>query len=348
MPDSNLASTPYVRDILAQPEALENTLTALTDRKDLRALARRLASGRLRQVVLTGMGSSYHGLYPLQLALLSHGLFAVRIETSELIHHAPELIAPHTLLIAVSQSGRSAETLRLLDQVRGRAPLIAVTNTAGSPLAEQADAVLLTHAGEEASVSCKTYVCALAALIWLGDVLADRPLETVFSSLAKTPAAMRGYLERCPLHVGSLVERLAGIQHLILVGRGSSLAAVDTAGLIIKEAARFPAEGMSSAAFRHGPLEMTSPRQFVVIYANSPQTAGLEARLVEDIRAAGGQAALVRESPEADVFCLPAVEEAVRPILEILPAQIISLALAQIQGLEAGRFTFAHKVTTTE
>lgn len=56
----------------------------------------------------------------------------------------------------------------------------------------------------------------------------------------------------------------------------------------------------------------------------------------------------MRESPEADVFCLPAVEEAVRPILEILPAQIISLALAQIQGLEAGRFTFAHKVTTTE
>src|SRR5947207_1575219 len=107
----------YLRDILDQPLALRDTLDALTDLSALWPFAERLASGELRRVVLTGMGSSYNALHPLALTLLARGVLALMIETSELIHHAPALLEPRTLIVAVSQSGRSPETLKLLEKV---------------------------------------------------------------------------------------------------------------------------------------------------------------------------------------------------------------------------------------
>ena len=142
--------------------------------------AQRLTDQTLKRVLLTGMGSSFHALYPLRLALIAQGIQTEMFETSELIHFAPRLLSPDTLVVAVSQSGRSAEILQLLDLIHKDAPLIGVTNTPDSPLAQKSSAVLLTRAGEEYSVSCKTYVAGLAALLLLGDLLTGRdPAETI-------------------------------------------------------------------------------------------------------------------------------------------------------------------------
>jgi glucosamine--fructose-6-phosphate aminotransferase (isomerizing) len=348
MPNAQSTSSGYLRDILDQPAAIRDTLATLSDSRSLVSFAERLASGDLRRVVLTGMGASYYALHPLTLTLMAGGFSAHMIETSELVHYASALIEPRTLLIAVSQSGRSAETVQLLERAHVQAPLIGVTNTLDSPLALQSDALLLTRAGDEYSVSSKTYLAALAALAWLGDTLTGHdPLSTQVA-LDRAPDAMAQYLTHWTEYLESLRRQLADVHYLALVGRGPSLAAVGTGALIIKEAARFPAEGMSSAAFRHGPLEMTSPNLFVLVYAGAEVTANLNARLVDDIRAAGGQAALVGESLTPDVFTLPPAPEIARPLLEILPAQIISLALAQLKGHEAGRFERATKVTETE
>jgi len=119
----------------------------------------------LRRIVLTGMGSSYHVLHPLMYTLIHCGLPAQMIETSELIHYAPALIEPHTLVIAVSQSGRSVEIIQLLERAHNKAPLISVTNSPDSPLATQSEATVLTYAGEEYTVSCKTYLTALAPFL---------------------------------------------------------------------------------------------------------------------------------------------------------------------------------------
>src|SRR6185436_20616660 len=166
--------TGYLRDILDQPIALRDTLNGLTDLNALRPFAKRLASGELRRVVLTGMGSSYHALHPLALTLIARGVTAMMIETSELIHHAPTLIEPNTLLVVVSQSGQSPETLKLLEKastlsgglnavkpaVEGRPPIIGVTNTADSPLAKQSDAFLLMrtpHSAPHRKLSSNTW-----------------------------------------------------------------------------------------------------------------------------------------------------------------------------------------------
>ncbi len=342
------SSNPYIRDILSQPTALRDTAAALAESETLHDLAHRLAAGQLRRIVLTGMGASTYALQPLMLTLIARGLSAHVMETSELIHYAPALMEPRTLVIAASQSGRSGEIVHLVDRIRGRVPFIGVTNTPGSPLAAEADVALLTHAGEEFSVSCKTYVATLAVLIWLGDVLTGQLTEDSRDALYRASNAVEQYLGDWQAHVGILGEILRGVRHLVLVGRGASLAAAGEGALVIKEAAHFSAEAMSSAAFRHGPLETASPEQFVLIYLGDRITAELNTRLRDDILAAGGRAALAGMAALPGAFALPDVPTVVAPIVESLPAQMISLALSQLSGHVAGRFEHSHKVTTQE
>ena len=347
---SDQSSTPsgYERDILDQPAAVRETLAAFAEYPSLQPFAERLATGDLRRVVLTGMGSSYHALHPLNFTLIARGLETQLIETSELIHHAPALLEPRTLLVVVSQSGRGAEVVHLLKRTGGDVPILSVTNTAESPLALQSNTALLTRAGDESSVSSKTYVTALAALAWLGDELTGHDSLPTRAALDRAPGAIAQYLANWAEHVETLCEQVANVCCLFLVGRGPSLAAVGTGALIIKEGAHFHAEGLSSAAFRHGPLEMTTPELLVLVYSGAEATSKLNARLVDDIRTAGGRAVLVRESPFPDVFALPSIPQVARPLLEILPAQMLSLALAKVQGHEPGRFEWATKVTLTE
>ena len=143
--DFSVVEGAYLRDILDQPRVLEETLAQLEVSESLQRLAGGLKEGKFEKVVLTGMGSSFHALHPLNIQLIDHGFTAVMVETSELLHYQNRLFDPKTLIVAVSQSGQSAEVVRLLDINDGRSSVIAVTNTPGSPLAEQADATILSR-----------------------------------------------------------------------------------------------------------------------------------------------------------------------------------------------------------
>lgn len=346
-PDSILEG-PYLRDILDQPRALRDTFRALTGTPQLEQVAQRLQYGEFQRVVLTGMGSSFHALYPLHLDLVDHGITAVMAETSELVHYKKRFFDPRTLIIAVSQSGRSAEILRLLEINQRNSSLVAVTNTADSPLAGEADAVLVTKAGEEFSVSCKTYTTALMALQWLGGALCHDNSNGARGDLSSAAPAVELYLQQWKQHVSGLAALLDGSRHLFLVGRGASLSAVGTGALIIKESDRFHAEGMSSAAFRHGPFEMLHPEMFVLIFSGDAQTRALNRRLFDDVKEEHGNAALLGPDAEIQALRIPDAASSIRPLLEILPVQMITLALAALAGREPGRFERASKVTTTE
>jgi glucosamine--fructose-6-phosphate aminotransferase (isomerizing) len=294
------------------------------------------------------MGSSFHALHPLNIELVGHGFTVVMAETSELVHYAGRFFDPRTLLVVVSQSGRSAEVVRLVETNRGRSALIAVTNTPDSPLARRADAVVLTRAGQEFSVACKTYVTALMALRWVGGVLCGKAPGRIRKDLKQAPTTVSGHLREWRSHVRSLAVQLDGIRYLFLVGRGASLAAVGAGALIVKESDHFHAEGMSSAAFRHGPMEMVSKETFVLVFSGDARTRALNHRLVKDIREREAPAELVGAEASLPALRLPAAPGSLRPILEILPVEMITLALAARAGREPGRFELASKVTTTE
>jgi glucosamine--fructose-6-phosphate aminotransferase (isomerizing) len=339
---------PYLLDILDQPQAVQATLNDFHSNSELfNRIGEMRRQGHTR-VVLTGMGSSLHALYPLQMMLTSQGENVTRIGTSELIHSMPSLIASGTIIVAVSQSGQSAEVVRLLEQNAQRARVVAVTNTADSLLAKQADFLMLTQCGEEFSVSAKTYLGTLAALEILGAAWCGEAAEAVYAELLKAPALVAGYLAGWREYVQLLAEQMEKISQLFIVGRGRSLASCKTGALITKESTRSPAEGMSSAAFRHGPMEMSGPETMVLVMEGEANIRALNSKLVRDIREGGGRAELIGPSAEIAALRIPDHLTRLLPILEILPIEMMTLALAARAGFEAGRFEHASKVTTEE
>jgi glucosamine--fructose-6-phosphate aminotransferase (isomerizing) len=338
---------PYCHDIMAQPAALEATLASL-DTAAVSNLASRWRDGRFDRVVLTAMGGSYWALHPLHLELLTRGACSLLVETSELIHVLPSLLGERVLLIVCSQSGRSAEILRLLDLQPPGCFTLAVTNTEASPLAERADAALFTRAGVEATVSSKTYVTALMALQWFAGTIFGVSSEQSRDELSRAAPAAAGYLRDWEDHVRAIEAQVAGVRDVFVLGRGPSQAAAGIGGLMVKESTHLHGEGMSAAAFRHGPWEMLHPDLFALVMAGAGPTAELARHLVRDIVHEGARAALVSPDAPAAAFRLPAVPASIRPIVEILPVQMLTLALASLAGREAGKFERATKITTGE
>jgi glutamine---fructose-6-phosphate transaminase (isomerizing) len=338
----------YLADLLDQPRALEATLGGLRRNAIFDRIAQACNAGRFQRVVLTGMGSSYFGLHPLCVELAAGGWTPLMVETSELIHYYPRLLTRSTLVVAVSQSGKSVETVRLLELNEHRATVIGVTNHADSPLGTRADFAVLTAAGEEYSVSCKTYVAGLMALAVLATGLCESDRAARFRELEAAPAAVDEYLKDWKAHASEFVELLRGIRQLFLVGRGPSLAAAQTGALIIKESDHHHAEGMSSAAFRHGPFEMLQPGILVGVFQGDAQIRPLNDGLAQDIARTAARAVCFGPGASQTACRLPAVPDVLNPIVEILPVQMMTLALASLSGREPGRFERATKVTVVE
>ena len=159
-------------------------------------------------------------------------------------------------------------------------------------------------------------------------------------------------LHTVPEQLSVYLDRWQATVHdrtLVLLGRGSSLAAARAGALAIKETARVPAEGMSGGAFRHGPLELADDGLTAVILAGDGTDLELNRRLAADIECCGAQVAWIgSEAGTGSLFPLPSqVPPAARPIAEILPLQLLSLALAERAGLEPRQVRDVCTVTRT-
>ncbi len=331
----------YFQDIMAQPDVLEQVVARLATTH----LDPVLSGGRFRRILLTGMGSSLHAAYPAHRALSAAGFDCHWIETAELLLGFDGLNSPDTLLVAISQSGESAEIATLAARSTGYGHLVGITNNPDSSLGRAAATVLTLEAGEESTVSCKTYLSTLAVLHWLTSHLSGEENDPL-AEIAAASDAVRSYLADWQIWIDSLLPSLSGVTNIFVTGRGDSLATAGTGGLILKESTRLHAEGMSAAAFRHGPLEMADQSVLVLIFEGDASTSILHHRLADDISRGGGKVLLIGpETTGPAAFRLPALPRAVLPIIEILPIQMLSLALAARDGFEAGKFIRASKIT---
>ena len=239
--------------------------------------------------------------------------------------------------------------MRLLGEVRALGvDTLGVTNTEDSPLAREATAVLATRAGVEATVSCKTYLAAQAALAFAGEAARRRRPGGGEGRPGGRRSGGGGYLADWRSHVASLVPLLRGVRAVYYAGRGPSLAAAATAGLITKESTHRPAEGMTAPRSATGRWSWSTRDVFLLVFAgawpHAPAQRGAGRR-----RAGGGRAGLSRRPGRSRAGLPPAgIAEIARPVVELLPVEMITLALAAIDGREAGRFERATKVTTTE
>ena len=334
---------PYLRDILDQPEAVQSTADRLASQSVPSELLK-WVTRRAARIVLTGMGSSYHALRPLYHRLLRSGLPVWLTEAGELLVTTQTHEISGTALVVCSQSGESAEIVRIMKSRACDVPVIGITNTPGSVLDQFSDVSIFTNAGHEETVATKTYLASLLAATWLGDrLLSEQATDGVTAA-----HLVDSYLDGWITHVEELKREAAGIRQLFIVGRGDSLAAAYTGALIIKEAVRVPAEGLSGSAFRHGPIEMVTPDVLVMVLTATGEAERLGRRLAGDIGRLGGRSSLVSFDTASSALSLPSAPAAIMPLLEILPFQLLTIALGELAGFVPGNFRHMTKVTRSE
>ena len=347
-----MLTNPYIDDILHQPDALRQALDQYPSHK-IEHLRDRLAAGEFNRIILTGMGSSYNCAYPPYIKLTHLPSPVLLVNGSELLHSCGGLIDGNTLLWMNSQSGWSAEIVGLLQMVADRRPacLLAMTNDLSSPLGQQADLAIPIQAGVENAVGTKTYLNMLALCCLAADQLAGGAWQALRQVMFGAAEAIEKYLESWPSRVDAIDQTLGEVNHLLILGRGASLGNVWNGALNCKEAAKYPCEGMHAADFRHGPMELVEAGLAALVLEGNPPTARLNQALAREIIALGGRAYWLAAAPDDGLptIRLPqVVDESVRMLVEVLPIQLLTLALARRAGLEAGKFRHNQKITDRE
>ena len=336
----------FIAEISGQPAAIRRARKAALDQAD--ALAAVRARGH---IVFTGMGSSYDACYPAVTALGSAGVAATMLDAAELLHFRLPSVAPDTLVVCVSQSGRSAETVRVAEALAGRhqrPTVVAVTNGSDNPLAALAHVHLDTRAGEEHGPSTMTFAATLVLMDALAIALGA---ESRDGAAAAADDAER-LLERADQTAETLADWLDDRPVLTLLARGGARAAAEMGALTLKEAARFPAESLQAAQFRHGPLELAGPEMAAMVFSTAPSTRSLDLGMAEELQAAGSRVLVVGPGdaipPGGAGIALGRLTECLAPAVAVIPTQLLAWSLARRRGLDPGGYSLATKVTERE
>jgi glutamine---fructose-6-phosphate transaminase (isomerizing) len=352
---------PFVAEIAGQPEAIRRAATAMQDQEQVldRIAALRSVRSGTQAITFTGMGASHAAGHCATTLLARAGVSASLVDASELLHFRQPTLRPGSILVLVSQSGRSAEMVGLVGSLDGsdRPFVVSVTNGLSNPVADAADAPLDVRAGEERGPSTVTFAATLVACAALAETLAGRsPAEAVPAlelEAARASAAGERLIEGHAELGTSLEAWLGSRDRMVVLGRGTGLAAAEAGALILKEAARIPAEALGTGQFRHGPLELAGPDLAVSILATEPETRDLDLRLAAELAEAGGAVSVIGEATSAMPagilpLDVPPVSRALAPALSVIPLQLLAWRTSVRSGLAPGRLHIAAKVTTHE
>jgi glutamine---fructose-6-phosphate transaminase (isomerizing) len=348
---------PFLAEICSQPDALRRSATSLTEQRD--ELERISDSGsRATTIVFTGMGSSYDACYPAVNDLAGRGVPAILVDTAELLHFRRAILRPRTLVVIVSQSGESAEIVKLADAIeaqRDRPFVVSVTNGLANELAPRADVRLDTTAGRETGPSTVTFSAALTTLSGVARLLAG---DSVGTAIDRTRTAAEGaalsaerLLDDPEAEATRLAELMGRGGVLVVLGRGPARAAAEMGALLLKECGVM-AESIESAAFRHGPLELAGPGMSAIVMATEPETRRLDLGLAADLVRSGAEVLVITpdgEEPKGTHgIATGFIDRALMSAVSIIPVQLLSWRLAVVHGRTPGTYTRASKVTTRE
>jgi glucosamine--fructose-6-phosphate aminotransferase (isomerizing) len=348
---------PFLAEIAGQPDAMRRAAAALMDQGDELDRVREAAASS-HTIVFTGMGSSYDACYPAVNDLAGRGVAALLVDTAELLHFRRPILNARTLAVIVSQSGESAEIVKLANEIakqRNRPFLISITNGLDNDLARRSDVTLDTWAGGVGGPSTMTFAAAMATLSGIARLLAGDSVET---AIDRTRTAAEGaalsaerLLEDPEALAADLAEWHGGREVMVLIGRGPARAATEMGALVLKESGVM-AESFEAGAFRHGPLELAGPTMTAIVMATEPETRRLDLGLAADLVDTGANVLVVTPDGEAPKGARPVetgyLDRALLSAVSILPVQLLAWKLAQTRGRTPGQYTRASKVTTRE
>jgi glucosamine--fructose-6-phosphate aminotransferase (isomerizing) len=357
-----------MKEIFDQPRAVRDTFAGRLDLEEGRVLLPDVglgnaALGRFRRVVLVACGTSYHAALVGRYIVERLARLPAEVDLGSEFRYRDLALDPETLVVALSQSGETADTLGAARAARERdVCVLAVTNVVGSALAREATGVLYTHAGPEIGVaSTKTFLATLTAIYLLGVALgrARGHLTSVdgrkrLDELIEMPELVAATLQ-LESRVRVIARGILGAQSLLYLGRGIHHPIALEGALKLKELSYSHAEGYAAGEMKHGPIALLTDGYPVV--ALVPRDASYDRMLanIEEVRARGGRVIAVCHEGDAEVarhaihvLPVPAAADILTPLLTTVPLQLLAYHLATLRGHDVDQPRNLAKSVTVE
>ena len=343
----------YEQDIFSQPDDLENAVRFYAA-QDYYKKAAKLSAGGYDKIIMTGMGSSYSACMNAASSLRRLGISCLAQPTSQLLHYELDGLRENTLLVVVSQSGRSGEIVELMEKLRVPCKVIGITNDKNGPLEQRADLFMDMHVQPEQAVSTRTYLAPAVATEMLADAITGGSEEAFYGRVHSGILALRESIQDFFAMEKKLEDFLQLPPYVTLIGRGFDLCTVDAGALFIKEVAKYPSIPFDAGQFRHGPFEMLGENFCALIFATEGPGCRMQLGLAQDIAERGGKAVVITDSDEAKdsegilVLRQRYASQELACLGNILPVQCFGNYIAKRKGLHVGEFLYGSKVTTVQ
>jgi len=321
--------------------------------------------GSIDKVFILACGTSLHAGMVGKLAIEHWAGIPVDVEVASEFRYRDPIVDPHTLVIAISQSGETIDTIAGASYARDqRAPVIALVNVVGSTLAREADGVLYTHAGPEVAVaSTKAFTTQLIGCLLLGLFLGQvrgrlfaSEAEDILARLQSVPEAVQQVLE-LDAQIAALAERYHDVDYTMFIGRHTGLPIAYEGALKLKEISYLHAEAFPAGEMKHGPIALIEQGSLVVALAPAGRVFGKMVSNIQEVRARGAAVlAIGTEGSTAelkahadDVLTLPEPpHELAGPVLSVVPLQLFSYHVATLRGEDVDQPRNLAKTVTVE
>ncbi|NYJ36045.1 glutamine--fructose-6-phosphate transaminase (isomerizing) [Nocardiopsis aegyptia] len=360
-----------LKEIVEQPQAVADTLLGrVTVEGHLTLDEMRLTPQELRSVekiVIIACGTSYHAGLIAKYAIEHWCRIPCEVEVASEFRYRDPILDQRTLVIAISQSGESMDTLMAVRYAREqRARVLAICNVNGSTIPRESDGVLYTHAGPEVGVAAtKTFLTQLAACYLIGLYLAQvrglkfgDEINTVIAQLATMPEQVERVLDTIE-PVRELARSLSDVDTVLFLGRHVGYPVAMEGALKLKELAYMHAEAFAAGELKHGPIALIEDGLPVVVVVPSPKGRSvLHDKIVsniQEVRARGARTIVIAEEgdesvrPYSDVLIeIPAVPTLLQPIVSTIPMQVFACELALAKGNDVDQPRNLAKSVTVE
>jgi glucosamine--fructose-6-phosphate aminotransferase (isomerizing) len=355
------------KEIQEQPGAVRDTLGGRLTRDGLLHLDElAIADEDVRgidQVFIVACGSAYHSGLVGKYAIERWTRLPVQVEMASEFRYRDPVVGRNTLVIAVSQSGETADTLEAIRHARQqKAWVLAVTNTVGSTIARESDAALYTRCGPEVAVaSTKAVIAQIATMyvvgLYLSQLRGTRDPDEVrahLRDLQEIPDLVAETLTRMD-PVRDLAKEVATAKRVLFIGRHVGYPMALEGALKLKELAYISAEGFPAGEIKHGPIALVDEGTPVVVLATRHALSAKLVNNVQEVRARGARTIVIATdgdesvTPYADhLIRVPDTKSLYAPLLSIVPMQVLACEVAKVLGLDVDQPRNLAKSVTVE
>ena len=356
-----------LKEIFEQPDTVRNTMRGhlLEEEGTSRVSGLNLTDDdikRINRIVITACGTSWHAGLIGEYMLEELARIPVEVEYASEFRYRNPVVDDHTLVIGISQSGETADTLAAIREAKRRgARTIGVVNVVGSTIAREVDGGIYLHAGPEVGVaSTKAFSSQVIALSLITlrfarlrnlSILQGRQ---IIQALRALPEQVQTILDRAD-EVEALAERFWRTNNALYLGRGVNFPVALEGALKLKEISYIHAEGYPAAEMKHGPIALIDENMPVVFIAPRDAVHGKIISNVEEVRARGGQVIAIKNDGDDQIsrlatatFTIPETIDLLTPILAIVPLQLFSYYVALRRGCNVDQPRNLAKSVTVE